>query len=101
MEAHDKEAEVTLPSLHMMSNKEVAFYHKIFRILSFEYRQPDGLKIETIANLVSKVFYPFEDPAVLRENFKNDIIKAFEPYADAHNKITEDKFCEVMVCCSH
>ena len=70
---------------------------QIFRILSFEYRQPDGLKIETIANLVSKVFYPFEDPAVLRENFKLDIIKAFEPYADAHNKITEERFCEVMV----
>ena len=86
--------------LNMLSNKEVLFVSnllKIFRILSFEYRQPDGLKIETIASLVSKVFYPFEQPDILRKNFHADIKKAFEPYADSQGKISEEKFCEVMV----
>ena len=86
----DQDATTNIQSLNMLSNKE------IFRILSFEYRQPDGLKIETIASLVSKVFYPFEDPDVLRKNFHGDITKAFEPYADQNGKISEDRFCEVM-----
>ena len=47
--------------------------------------------------MVSKVFYPFEKPEVLRKNFNDDILRAFEPYADAQGKITEEKFCEVMV----
>ena len=91
MEVENKDTAEVLPDLHMMSNKE------IFRILSFEYKQPDGLKIETIASLVSKVFYPFEDPEILRKNFHSDIMKAFEAYGDAHGRISEEKFCEVMV----
>ena len=90
MEQKEAQDQTQMQRLNMLSNKE------IFRILSFEYRQPDGLKIDTIASLVSKVFYPFEDPVVLRDNFYKDIQRAFEPYANAEGKITEDKFVEVM-----
>lgn len=89
-EKEKEELQSNIQQLNMLSNKE------IYRILSFEYRQPDGLKIDTIASLVSKVFYPFEEPEVLRKNFNSDITRAFEPYADQHGKINEEKFCEVM-----
>lgn len=46
--------------------------------------------------MVSKIFYPFENPAVIRQNFKSDIIRAFKPFVDTKNRITEEKFCEVM-----
>lgn len=69
---------------------------KIFRILAFEYRQADAIDIEIIAEMVSTIFYPFENPPIIRANFKRDILKAFEPYLDENKKITEAKFCEVM-----
>ena len=45
---------------------------------------------------MSKVFYPFEDPEILRKNFHIDIVNAFTPFADSHGKISEERFCEVM-----
>lgn len=45
---------------------------------------------------MSTIFYPFEDPPIIRANFKKDILRAFEPYLDDKNRITEAKFCEVM-----
>ena|SRR3990167_5117145 len=101
MEAQNSTKDVTeaqnTQQLNMLSNKEVVcLVTQIFRILSFEYRQPDGLKVETIAALVSKVFYPFEEPEILRKNFHIDIVNAFTPFADSHGKISEERFCEVM-----
>ena len=45
---------------------------------------------------MSKVFYPFEDPEILRKNFHIDIVNAFTPFADSQGKISEERFCEVM-----
>lgn len=64
--------------------------------MAFEYKQADAIDIKIIAKLVSKIFYPFEDPPVIRENFYKDIINAFKPHADEQERITEDKFCEIM-----
>ena len=46
--------------------------------------------------MVSKIFYPFENPPIIRANFKDDILKAFQPYLDDQRRISEKKFCEVM-----
>jgi hypothetical protein len=64
--------------------------------LAFEYRQAEAIDIEIVADLVSTIFYPFEKPPIIRSNFKNDILKAFEPYLDENKRINEAKFCEVM-----
>ena len=88
-----QEETTNVQQLNMLSNKE------IFRILAFEYRQPEGIKIEIIAKLVSTVFYPFAEAVKLREGFERDILHAFQPYADNHGRLTEEKFCEVMVGC--
>ena len=84
-----KEREEILKNVKLMSNKE------IYRILAFEFRQKNGIKLDIIANLVSSIFYPFDDP-VFKENFKKDIISAFKDYAEPTNEITEEKFVEVM-----
>jgi Ca2+-binding EF-hand superfamily protein len=88
-EAEIKEREEILKNVKLMSNKE------IYRILAFEFRQKNGIKLSIIADLVSSIFYPFDD-TVFKDNFKNDIMGAFKDYAEVNGEISEEKFCEVM-----
>ena len=84
-----KEREEILKNVKLMSNKE------IYRILAFEFRQKNGIKLSIIADLVSSIFYPFDDQ-VFKEHFRSDIMAAFKDYAEPTNEITEEKFVEVM-----
>lgn len=67
----------------------------MFRIMMFQYRQDEGLKITILADLVSNLFYPF-DNSVYKEHFRMDIMKAFNDFSNKNNEITEENFVKIM-----
>jgi len=67
--------------------------------LAFEFKQngTQGIKISIISEMVSNLFYPFDEKGEAKGKFKQLIEDSFKTYCHViKDEITEDKFCEAM-----
>ena len=64
-------------------------------MMMFEYRAKNGVKIDKIAESVTKIYYPFKDDH-LHKSLKKDIINALKNHANEEGEINEKSFVEVM-----
>ena len=67
-------------------------------MLAFEFKQSGqtGIKISIISEMVSNLFYPFDETGEAKSQFKDLIENAFKNYC-FKDEISEENFCSAMV----